>query len=157
LLDLNSKRAIGQTVISAANTMAKIAAQPGFDKLDPTSPLVHEFNFAREQFINGSNQLQDQGVTRNDDIDRYNKDVLGGPYGLATAKTAQKFAGLVAQGYHNNLTAKADTETEVNERAELDQKTGRVRKGVHYDADQLLRGTKPTSSINFQPAVPAKR
>ena len=53
--EVRTKRSLTQSTVMAANKMAEIASKPGFDKLDPTEPLVQEFNMAREQFINGSN------------------------------------------------------------------------------------------------------
>ncbi len=154
--DLNTKRAMSQTAISAAETMRKIANTPGFEKLDPTSPLVGQFNYAREQFINSSNSLMGQGVTRDDDIKRYTSEVLGGPYGLATAKRAAALAGKIHQGYGSALESSADTDTSVNEGPEVDPKTGTIKKGVHYDPGELLGGGRRGGQVDFTPAGGAR-
>lgn len=151
--ELNKFRPLTQTAIEAAKEMREIANKPGFEKLDPTDPAVERFNFARERFMNSFNSMQEQGVVRTDDVERYTKDVVKGAYGLSTAKMAETLAQRSAANYSQHFEAKADTETEVEERAELDQKKGIIKKGVHYNQQQLLTGTGPRQQVNFTPAV----
>src|SRR6185369_11166025 len=79
----------------AANTMRTIANKAGTEKIDPTSPLGMQFKEAQERFRNSYNRLQEQGMTRQDDLPRFN-DFMGGAYGLATAKNAESLSRSVA-------------------------------------------------------------
>jgi hypothetical protein len=144
-------RPMTQTAIEASKEMRAIANKPGFDKMDPTDPSVESFNFARERFVNSINALMGQGVVKDDDIKRYSKEILGGPYGLATAKIADNFARQASSQFDQHFKVNVDTETEVEERAEVDAK-GRIRKGVHYNQQQLLSGQGPRQQINFTKA-----
>ncbi len=150
--EIRTKRALTQSAIAAAGKMRQIADKPAFDKADPTSTDASEFNMAREQFVNSMNSLAGQGVVRGEDIERYQKEILGGKYGLATAKAAEKFAGLASQGFKNIYSANADTETRVREGAEIDPKTHRLKKGAHYDTGDLLRGAPQAGGVTFTPA-----
>jgi hypothetical protein len=144
-------RPMTQTAIEAAKEMRTIANKPGFDKLDPTDSAVEQFNFARERFVNSMNSLMGQGVVKDDDIKRYTKEILGGPYGLATAKIADNFARQASSQFDQHFKANVDTETEVEERAEVDAK-GVIKKGVHYNQQQLLTGQAPRGQVSFTKA-----
>jgi hypothetical protein len=144
-------RPLTQTAVEAAKEMRTISNKSGFEKLDPTDPAVESFNFARERFVNSMNSLMGQGVVKDDDIKRYTKEILGGPYGLSTAKIADNFARQASSQFDQHFKANVDTETEVEERAEMDAK-GVIKKGVHYNQQQLLTGQAPRGQVNFRPA-----
>jgi hypothetical protein len=128
--DLNKKHALTKTAIDAADTMRRISEKSATEKLDPNSPSGKEFGFAREQFTNSMNALAEQGVVRGDDIKRY-EDYTGGAYGLSTAEASRKLASKAATAYSYNLSAKADTESAVDEEFGAGP-NGTVDKYAHY-------------------------
>lgn len=128
--DLNKKLALTKQADAAAKKMAEIADKSAGEKIDPNSPLGKEFGFAREQFTNSMNGLQEQGVVRGDDIKRY-EEYTGGAYGLSTAQAARKLASKATTAYQYHLDSKADTESPVDEEFGTNA-AGQADKYAHY-------------------------
>lgn len=151
--DLHKKFALTKLAVDAANEMHEVAVASAGQKLDPTSDLGQRFDKAQEQFVNASNALQEQGVVRGEDIDRYRK-ITGGKYGLATADMARNLAATVHRNYTHQVKAKAE-EVPIREEFVNDPTKG-IRRRAVYDMDASGRIRQP-QRIQFTPIGGGKR